>query len=56
MIMKNRSFIGSIGIILYIVLSSVDRFFCPIPDYVYIPLAILGIAFVIAGFVISRRK
>ncbi len=54
--MKERSFIGSIGILLYIVLSVVDRFFHKIPDYIYIPLAILGIAIIIVGFVIDKKK
>lgn len=45
--MKERSFIGSIGILLYVVLSLIDRFFYKIPDYIYIPLAILGIVIII---------
>ena len=54
--MKNRSFIGSIGILLYVVLSLIDRFFYQIPDYIYIPLAILGIGIIIAGLVIDKKK
>ena len=54
--MKNRSFIGSIGILLYVVLSLIDRFFYQIPDYIYIPLVILGIGIIIAGFVIDKKK
>lgn len=54
--MKERSFIGSIGILLYVVLSLVDRFFYQIPDYIYIPLAILGIVIIIAGFVVDKKK
>ena len=54
--MKERSFIGSIGILLYVVLSLIDRFFYQIPDYIYIPLAILGIGIIIAGFVIDKKK
>ena len=54
--MKERSFIGSIGILLYVVLSLVDRFFYQIPDYIYIPLAILGIVIIIAGFVVDIKK
>lgn len=41
--MKERSFIGSLGILLYVVLSLIDRFFYKIPDYIYIPLMVLGI-------------
>jgi hypothetical protein len=54
--MKERSFIGSIGILLYVVLSIIDRFFYKIPDYIYIPLAILGIVIIIVGFVIDKKK
>ena len=54
--MKERSFIGSIGILLYVVLSLIDRFFYQIPNYIYIPLAILGIGIIIAGFVIDKNK
>ena len=54
--MKKRSFIGSLGILLYVVLSIIDKFFYKIPDYVYIPLAILGIAIIIVGFIIGKKK
>ena len=54
--MKERSFVGSTGILLYVVLSLIDRFFYKIPDYIYIPLAILGIVFVIVGFVKDKNK
>ena len=54
--MKERSFIGSIGILLYVVLSLIDRFIYKIPDYIYIPLAILGIVIIIVGFVIDKNK
>ena len=54
--MKERSFIGSIGILLYVVLSLIDRFFYKIADYIYIPLTILGIVIIIVGFVIDKKK
>lgn len=54
--MKERSFLGSIGILLYVVLSLIDKFFYKIPDYIYIPLAILGIVIIIAGFVVDKNK
>lgn len=54
--MKERSFIGGIGIILYIVLSAIDKFVCKIPNHIYIPLALLGIAIIIAGFVIDKKR
>ena len=33
-----------------------DRFFYKIPDYIYIPLVILGIVIIIVGFVIDKKK
>lgn len=54
--MKERSFIGSLGILLYVVLSLIDRFFYKIPDYIYIPLMVLGIVMIIVGFVIDKKN
>lgn len=54
--MKEKSYLGSIGILLYVVLTVIDRFFLEIPDCVYIPLAILGIAIIIIGFIINRKR
>ena len=54
--MKERSFIGSLGILLYVVLSLIDRFFYKTPDYIYIPLMVLGIVIIIVGFVIDKKN
>ena len=54
--MKERCFIGSLGILLYVVLSLIDRFFYKIPDYIYIPLMVLGIVIIIVGFVIDKKN
>ena len=54
--MKQRSFIGSLGVLLYVVLSLIDRFFYKIPDYIYIPLMALGIVIIIVGFVIDKKN
>ena len=54
--MKERSFIVSIGILLYVIVSFIDRFFYSIPDSIYIPLAILGIAIMIVGFIIDKKN
>ena len=54
--MKERSFIGSIGILLYVVLSLIDRFFYKIPDYIYIPLMVLGIVIIFVGFVNDKKN
>ena len=54
--MKERSFMVSLGILLYVVLSLTDRFFYKIPNHIYIPLMVLGIVVIIAGFVIDKKK
>ena len=54
--MKERSFLGSLGILIYVTLSLIDRFFYKIPDSIYIPFAVFGIAIIIVGFVIDKRK
>jgi len=54
--MNEKSFIGSLGILLYVVLSLIDRFFYKIPDYIYIPLMVLGIVIIIVGFFIDKKN
>lgn len=48
--MKERSYLISVGIVIYIVMSAVDRFIYHIPKVIYIPLAILGITIILIGF------
>ena len=43
-----------IGIIIYIIMSGIDRFVYHIPNMIYVPIAILGIALILIGF--SRIK
>ena len=54
--MKERSLISSIGILIYLVISIIDRFFYKIPDVVYIPVAVIGILIIIAGFLIDKKR
>lgn len=54
--MKEKSFVGSIGIILYVILSIIDRFIYEIPNHIYIPLAILGIVIILAGIVVNKNN
>lgn len=44
------------GFLIYLILSMVNRFIVPIPYPVYIPLALIGIALIIADFVKSRKR
>ena len=48
--MKESSYLISVGIVIYIVMSAVDRFIYHIPNIIYIPLAILGITLILIGF------
>lgn len=40
-----------IGILIYVILSIIDRFIIKIEDYIYIPITVLAIVFIILGFV-----
>lgn len=48
--MKEKSRFIGVGITIYIALSGIDRFVYPIPNVIYIPVAILGIALIFIGF------
>ena len=54
--MKDKSILTCIGIVLYIVMSGVDKFVVNIPNAIYIPLAILGIGLILVGFFHDKRK
>ena len=48
--MKDKSIFISVGSIIYIAMSGIDRFVYHIPNIIYIPVAILGIALILIGF------
>ncbi len=52
---NNPSLITSAGVLIYVLLSVIDRFVVSIADYIYIPIAITGIALTLAGIVMTRR-
>ncbi|WP_428260864.1 hypothetical protein [Gallibacter sp. Marseille-QA0791] len=54
--MKERSWLISLGIIIYIILTAIDRFVFKIPVYAYIPIAVIGIALIITGFIKDKNK
>lgn len=54
--MKERTYLISVGIVIYIVMSAVDRFIYPIPNIIYIPLAILGITIILIGWYYVKKK
>ena len=54
--MKDKNILISMGIIIYIVISGIDKFVYHIPNVIYIPLAILGIAMILIGFFKGKSK
>lgn len=54
--MKDKSILISVGSIIYIVMSGIDRFVYQIPNIIYIPVAILGIALILIGFFKDKSK
>ena len=45
-----------VGIIIYIAMSGIDRFVYHIPNIIYIPVAILGIALILISFFKDKFK
>ena len=54
--MKDKNILISMGIIINIVMSGIDRFVYHIPNVMYIPVAILGIALILIGFFKDKFK
>ena len=54
--MKDKNILISVGIIIYIAMSGIDRFVYHIPNVIYIPVAILGIALILIGFFKDKTK
>lgn len=54
--MKKRSVFVYIGIVIYLLLSFVDFIIYKLPNYIYLPIAIIGILFVIIGFIKDFNK
>lgn len=54
--MKDKSNFIRAGIIIYIVMTGIDRFVYHIPNIIYIPAAILGIALILIGFFRDKSK
>lgn len=54
--MKKKNRLISLGIIIYIFLSEIDRFVYKIPNYLYIPIAIVGIALILIGFIKDKNE
>jgi len=54
--MSKGDLLRSIGILTYVVLTIIDRFCFNIADYIYIPIALIGIALIIIGFIINKKN
>lgn len=54
--MKNKSILPTIGIIIYLILSIVDKFIVKTPWYIYITIGIFSIMLIILGIVKERKK
>ena len=54
--MKDKSSLICVGIIIYIVMTGIDRFVYHIPNVIYIPVAIFGIVLILIGFFKDKSK
>ena len=52
----NKDILIIIGMTIYLVLSMINRFFMEIPDAIYIPFALVGIALMIIGIALGSKK
>lgn len=52
---KNFNYMGSIGIILYVIITLIDRVIYKLPDLIYIISLLIALVFVIIGIIKSRR-
>ena len=46
----------ALGVLIYVLLSCLDRFIVSVPNFIYIPVMIVGIALVLVGGIQKRRK
>lgn len=53
---RKLSIFTIIGILIYVIMTITDRFIVKLEDYIYIPIAIVGIAFIFIGIIIDRRR
>lgn len=52
---KKFNYMGSIGIVLYIIITLIDRVICKLPDLIYIISLLIALVFVVIGIIKSRR-
>lgn len=54
--MKDKSIIGMFGILIYILMSTIDKFYYKLPNYIYIVVGIISIILIIAGFIAEKNQ
>lgn len=54
--MKKGSIFTTAGMLIYLVVSIIDRFVLEIADYIYIPIMIVGIILIIIGIIKNKRN
>lgn len=53
---KRFNYMGAIGIILYVIITLIDRVILKLPDLIYIVSLLIALIFVIIGIVLDKRK
>ena len=54
--MNKGDLLRCLGILPYVVLTIIDRFCFNIADYIYMPIALIGIALIIIGFILNKKS
>lgn len=53
---KKFNYMGSIGIVLYVIITLIDRVIYKLPDLIYIISLLIALVFVVIGIIKSRRS
>lgn len=53
--MKKGDLFRCLGILMYVILTFLDRFCFDIVDFIYIPVALVGIILIIVGFIVEKN-
>lgn len=54
--MKNKSLLPTVGIIMYIILSIINKFIIELPSLIYIIVGIISIILIVLGIIKDRKK
>lgn len=54
--MKDKSILSSIGIIIFFLLTAIDKFILELPDIIYIIIGLISIILIIIGFLSDKKK